>query len=74
MGKQSLSICSDCAAEVVKCDLISARDILISDLKRREEGIDDCGIFFREKRKDISEIKKHIKAFDLVIQYYSVQK
>lgn len=68
----SINVDDDCLNEIVKSDLISIKDIMLFDLERRKNGSDQYGIFHKDKNKDIAEMRKHIKAFDLVLKYYSV--
>lgn len=72
MKEVTISLNCDCINDIVRADITSIRNIMESDLKRRENGSDKYGVFHLNKKKDIAEMKKHIKAFDIVLKYYSV--
>lgn len=54
---------------IVKQQLRSLRDNLKDDLKRRKEGT-GIAIFEVDKTTDISLIKEHVEAFNLILRYY----
>ncbi len=63
----------DAVDDIVKQELISCRTNLKDDLKRRKKGT-GLAIFETDKDTDIALINDHIKAFDIVLKYFGVDK
>ena len=61
---------------LIEPDIIIEEDLkwviktLKKDLRRYESGEEWVAIFDTDKRKDQKMIKKHIKAFKMVLDYY----
>lgn len=56
---------------LVDAELLSQYYNLVEDYKRIKEGV-GYGIFHTDKQKDLKALKKHIKAFKVVLDYNDV--
>ena len=57
---------------IVKQELVSLKDNLEQDLKKRKKGT-GMAIFDTDKTTDVALIKEHIEAFKLILKYYGVK-
>lgn len=55
--------------EIVKHELYSVLNSLQKDYRDREAG-KGIALFHIDRKKDLAEIDKHIRAFKLVLKYY----
>ena len=58
--------------DITKDNLKGALDVLKEDYKRRKKG-HALAIFEHDINEDLTEIKRHIKAFKTVLLYYGVK-
>ena len=58
--------------DITKHNLKEALEILKEDYKQRKKG-HALAIFEHDINEDLSEIKRHIKAFKTVLLYYGVK-
>lgn len=59
----------DLSKVLLVSDLKATLECLQDDLEKRKAGT-GMAIFHKDKKKDIAEIKRHIEAVKLVLQYY----
>ena len=59
--------------DITKDNLKGALDVLKEDYKRRKKG-HALAIFEHDINEDLTEIKRHIKAFKTVLLYYGVEE
>lgn len=64
-----IEVCIEGVHEIVQSEIKEVVAILKLDLKNR---LNNTGIsfFHNNKAKDVAELRKHIKAMELVLKYY----
>ena len=72
MKKVTVELDWDTVDNIVKQELVSLKDNLKEDLKRRKKGT-GIAIFDTDKTIDVALIKEHIEAFDTILKYYGVK-
>ena len=65
--------CPELFDDITKHNLKEALEILKEDHKRRKKG-HALAIFEHDINEDLTEIKRHIKAFKTVLLYYGVEE
>ena len=74
MDKYTVTLYDEEVDRILVQHLKKQYSILSCDLYRRDNGEEQFGIFLEEKEKDISEIKRHLKAIATVLSYNMVPK
>lgn len=69
MKKVMVELDWDTVDNIVKQELLSGKDSLTQDLKKRKKGT-GMAIFETDKEADIILIKEHIEAFNVILRYY----
>jgi hypothetical protein len=69
MKKVMVELDWDTVDNIVKQELLSGKDSLTQDLKKRKNGT-GMAIFEVDKTTDVALIKEHIEAFNLILRYY----
>jgi len=69
--KLEIDINSDTADLLIVENLKQTIADMKKDLKRRKKGV-GISIFSSDRKKDIAEIKQHIKAFKICLKYFGV--
>jgi len=64
--------CPEFFDDITKNNLKGALDVLKEDYKRRKKG-HPLAIFEHDIKEDLTEIKRRIEAFKLVLAYYGVK-
>ena len=72
MSKVTVELDWDTVDGIVKQELLSMRENLTEDLRKRKAG-EGVAIFEVNKKKDIAIIKDHIDAFNTILRYYGVK-
>ena len=59
----------DLVEQVTAVELSRTMANLVDDYEKRKAGV-GMSIFYKDKKKDLAELKRHIDAFKLILKYY----
>jgi hypothetical protein len=63
----------DAVESIIVQQISEAREMMISDLKKRKKKNSKNAIFHTNQKKDVKLMQEHIDGFDKVIKYFSVR-
>lgn len=73
MNTITVEIVDEQVDSLVKQQLAWHRDMFIQDIAACEKN-EGTAIFDTDRKKDLKQLKKHLKAFNLVLKYYGEPK
>lgn len=73
MSKITFDLEDEQVDSIIVQQLAWHRDVFVQDIAACEKG-EGMAIFDTNRKKDLKQLKKHLKAFNLVLSYYGEPK